>query len=416
MVSNMIPFFVAFLCAQQPLILHEPIAKTPEPVEVKATDGPTSGYDGGFFLRSEDGANELVIEGLFQVVIGVFDPSREPSRDVELKRFRPEFAGRLARVLRFKFEPKFTADDVELEEAWIGAEFCGGNSILRIGRYKVPFGLEEVRSRRHIDFPTFSIINQFSPAEDHGIFVVGMTESGFLEYGLGAYNGTGGGATTGSQDVAARFMVHPLAGRTSNGELQLGVAATTGSQQEAIGGTFIEGGAGLDLVRFSPNVMLDGRRTRLGFESAWFNGPWFCQGELLHQTEEISFSGFQREVSYRGGYLTISRSLTGEAKTFRGVTPERPHDFEKGTGRGAWTTALRYSQLRLDPMLRFGFTEPGQFTSRIRTLSLALNWIPNAHVILRNALIYSTYSDFIMLPGGQVNSELTFLMEVQMHF
>jgi len=413
----MIPFFVAIVAAQQPLLLHEPVATPVESPEVTALIEPTSGYDDGFFLRSEDGANELIIEGLFQVLFGLYSRDREPSSDVELKRFRPEFGGRLARVLRFKLETKFTENEVELEEAWVGVELCGGNSLLRVGRYKGTFGLEELRSRRNIDFPFFSILNQFSPAEDHGVFLEGMNESGFYEYGLGAYNGTGASDTTSSKDLSARLMVHPFAGQPSRGELQLGLAATIGSQQQAIGGNFIEGGAGLDLVQFSPGVMLAGQRLRVGFEGAWFHGPWFCQGELLHVSEELSLPGTKREVAYDGGYITLSRSLTGEVKSFRGVTPDQPHDFEQGHGRGAWTAALRYSQLHLDPdLLRFGFAVPGQFTDRIETWSLALNWFPNRHVILRNALVWSDFADRIALPDGGADAELSFVTEVQMHF
>ena len=47
----------------------------------------TSGYDDGFFLRSEDGANELVVGGLFQVLFSYHGSDRDPSTNVELKRF-----------------------------------------------------------------------------------------------------------------------------------------------------------------------------------------------------------------------------------------------------------------------------------------------------------------------------------------
>jgi hypothetical protein len=121
-----------------------------------------AGDDGqaeGFALRSADGRDELVIGGLFQVLGRLDDDGRDPRADAQLKRMRPELSGRVRGGFRFQLEPNFAEDGVELEEAWIGPElphFLGGGAQLQVGRGKAPFGLEEVRSRRHIDFPTFS--------------------------------------------------------------------------------------------------------------------------------------------------------------------------------------------------------------------------------------------------------------------
>jgi hypothetical protein len=128
-----------------------------------------SGYDEGFFIRSGDGSAEFRIEGLFQVLSRIGEPRREPSSDFQLKRMRPEFSGRFEDPFIFLPESNFGADETELQEAWIGAELGKMNDQLLIGRVKAPFGLEEVRSRRNIAFPQFSILNQFSPAEQHGV-------------------------------------------------------------------------------------------------------------------------------------------------------------------------------------------------------------------------------------------------------
>jgi phosphate-selective porin len=372
------------------------------------------GYD-GFFVRSADGANELVVEGLFQVLFAYHGRYRDPSTDVELKRFRPELSGRLARSLRFRFEPKFLEDEVELEESWIGVDLCGGDALLMLGRMKAPFGLEEVRSRRHIDFPTFSILNQFSPAEDHGAFLNGTSASGCFEYGVAAYNGTGTSDTTSSKDVALRAMVHPLAGRAGDAELQLGAAVTFGSQDEPIAGETIDNEVGLPVVVFAPGVALDGTRTRVGVEAAWFSGPWFAQGELLYLTQQLGRAGANRAATAAGAYLTVARTLTGERKTFAGVEPARPNDFDTRRGPGAWVLAARYSELRLDHTLD-PFAVPGTFTPEIKTASLALNWIPNRHAIVRHALVWSDYHQKVFVGGDSTDGELAFVIETQLHF
>jgi phosphate-selective porin OprO/OprP len=379
----------------------------------------SSGYDGGFFLRSEDGANELLVEGLLQTVAGVYDGDRDPSADIELKRMRPELSGKLADALRFRIEPKFTEDEVELEEAWAGTDVWGGEALLMIGRMKAPFNLEEVRSRRHIDFPLFSVINQFAPAEDHGFFLNGQTPSGVWEYGFALYNGTGESDTTSSKDVAARVMVHPFAEEADSAwrDLGLGLAATIGNQDEDVAGDSIENGIGLDMTTYAPGATLDGRRWRAGLEAVWFHGPWMLQGELLTMSQEMSSPADEADVAFRGGYVTVSHVLTGESKSFKGVVPDEPYDFKTGRGRGAWVAAVRLSSLSLDDDLDdAGLVEPGTFTDRNRNVSLALNWIANQHAIVRTALIHSRYDDAIDLGDGSDDKETALLVEFQLHF
>jgi len=384
-----------------------------------AREAPGAGYDDGFFIRSADGRSELVIEGLFQVVAGVFDGDREPGVDFQLKRMRPEFGGRVADALRFKLEPKFEEDGVELEEAWVGPRILGGRAQLMIGRMKAPFGLEEVRSRRHIDFPRFSILNQFSPAEDHGLFVNGRSPTERWEYGLAVYNGTGSSDSTSSKDVAARLMVHPFVGEAGDPleNLQLGVALTVGSQDETVGGDAVENALGLPVIEFAPGLRLDGTRLRAGLEAAWFRGPWFAQAEALAVVQEMSSAAADEDVSFRGVYVNVSRSLTGEAKSFSGVVPEAPFDFVTGQGRGAWVLASRLSLLAADEDLEdLGFATAGTFTDRILSVSLGLNWIPNRHAIVRTCVVYNDYADEVALDSGTSDGEVGLLVEWQSHF
>ncbi len=389
------------------------------PASSQSGEGPTLGYEDGFFVRSADGRNELVVEGLFQTVAGVFDGDRAVSSDFDLKRMRPELAGRVAETLRFKLEPNFAEDGVELEEAWVGLELSGGDALLMFGRMKSPFNLEEVRSRRHIDFPRFSILNQLAPAEDHGVFVNGRSPSGFWEYGFAAYNGTGTSDTNSSKDVAARLMGHPFVGRKDSclRNLQIGIAGTWGRQDEDVGGDAIDNSLGLPVIRFGPGLRLDGTRWRGGLELAWFRGPWFLQSELIAMEQEMSSTTAEDDIFLRGAYVNLSRVLTGEAKTFKGVVPERPFDFNAWSGRGAWVLAARVSELRADDdLMKAGFAVPGAFTDRIHSASLGLNWIPNEHAIVRNSIVYSIYDDDVLLDEGNDDRELGALIELQFHF
>jgi len=368
---------------------------------------------------SADGRSEIVLEGLFQITGSVLGRGRSPRAGFELTRMRPELAGVLDDSLRFRLEPKFTADDVELEEAWVGMNVLSDKGLLMVGRMKVPFGLEEVRSRRHIDFTRFSILNQFSPAEEQGLFLNGKNESGRWEYGLSATDGVESGDAEASVNLAGRVMLHPHAGEDASPwrNLQLGVGATTDAVHMDASGLHVENAAGQEVIRMAAGTRLNGDRLRLGFEAAWFDGPWFVQAEYLHVEQDMVGATGGADVSFAGSYLELAHVLTGESKSFKGVEPDQPFNPSTGTGRGAWVLTARLSELRSDEsLLSQGLVAPGTYTPAIRSLSLGLNWVMNRHMILRQALVHSVYSDDVLIDGRFEGGESAFLFGLQLHF
>jgi phosphate-selective porin len=273
---------------------------------------------------------------------------------------------------------------------------------MRVGRMKAPFGLEEIRSRRNIHFPRFSILNQFSPAEDHGVFVTG--EAGRFEYGYAIYNGTGGAEEDSGKDIALHGMWHSEEGGES--AWQLGAAATFGPQDRGVGGDAIDNAAGREVLEFAPGTSLHGDRVRLGLEAAWFHGPLMVQAELLQVEQEME-NGTAEDVSITGFYIDLARTLTGESLDFHG--PENPKE--------TWLAALRLSTLSIsDDLNAPGLLVPSTFTNRIDSVSLGLNWIPNSHMIIRNAWTHSWYGDTVSIGGENVDDEGLLTVELQLHF
>ena len=406
----------ARLCATA-LAISIPASLAPGQDPVTGT-APQAGYDGGFFVCSSDRRNELQIEGLFQFLGSAYSAERAPSSDFDVKRMRLEFTGKID-WMRAHLEPNFLPEGTEMEEAWIGFDLAGGNARVMLGRMKAPFGLEEVRSRRWIDFPRFSILNQFEPAEDHGVFLNGKTAAGTWEYGLAVYNGTGASDTNSSKDVAARAMWHPFAEDHGSAlqNLQVGIAATAGRQMTDVGGDTISNELKLPVIELASGAELDGGRARAGLEAAWYRGPWFAQAELMRIEQEMSLGATEETISFQGGYLTISRVLTGESKSFGPLKPDSPVDPARGTGRGAWVLAARYSDLEVDDDLgSLGFAAPGTFTDRIRTFSLGLNWVLNEHAMVRSALVHTKYDDAVPLGDGIADDEDAVVIEFQLSF
>jgi phosphate-selective porin OprO/OprP len=380
---------------------------------------PQVGYDDGFFLRSADDRYQLEINGRFQFDANAYGAEREPGSDFFLKKSRLEFSGRFPGGMRLHFEPNFLPEGTELEEAWIGCDLWGGDARLMFGRMKGPFGLEERSPQGFIDFSRFSIVHQFSPGEDQGVFLYGRTHDARFGYDLAVMNGTGGSDTNGSKDVGARGTWRPFAGDAGSSfeHLQLGVAATFGDQDTDLTGESVTNEPLLPVIRFANGLALDGERTRLGLEGVWYHGPWLAQAELLHVEEEMALGAASHSIGFSGGYATLSHVLTGEDRSFEPTLPRSPFDFENGRGRGAWILAARYSELHNDAELASaGFAQPGTFTDRIRTASIGLDWVPNRHVMLRNALVHTWYSNDVLLDSGSAGFENSLMIELQLDF
>jgi phosphate-selective porin OprO/OprP len=380
---------------------------------------PAFGYDDGFYWRTQDREYELKLSGRAQFDADFNGAQRIPESDLEVRRLRLEFEGRFPGGARFRFEPNFLPEGTEIEEGWLGFDVLQGDARLMFGRMKGPFGLEERSPQGNVDFPRFSILHQFSPQEDDGVFFYGHTHSNVLGYDLAVTNGTGGADTNGGKDIGGRLVLRPCA--TDEGaalqNLQFGVAATYGEQDADVGEDAIDDEARLPVIRYDDALRLDGERTRLGLESAWFHGPWFAQAEWARIEQQMTLASDTRRIGYEGAYLMLSRVLTGEDKSFGTTHPSRPFDLSQGTGRGAWIAAVRYSDLSSDTELQSaGFVEPGTYTHHIRTFSLGLDWVPNEFVILRNAWLHSSYSQDVVLDNGSADSQDAFVVELQLSF
>ncbi len=408
-------FLALFASSNDSLTLGGELQAAAKPDEER----PLFGYGDGFFLRTADGRYELDIEGRLQFDGAYYGGERRPQSDFILRRMRLEFTGTLPGEATFHFEPNFTADGVELEEAWLGWKVFDADARLMFGRMKAPFELEERAPQVNVDFARFSIVHQFAPAEDHGVFLYGTTPSKALDYEFAVYNGTGNSDTNSSKDVAARGVWHPFAGDAASSfeHLQIGAAATFGAQDDDVAGSAIENESKLPVLVFANGARLDGDRTRVGLESAWFSGPWMAQAELVCVRQAMSSVGSSDAIDFTGGYVDVSRVLTGEAKDFHAVHPRTPFDFRSGTGGGAWIVALRASELRCDSTLESGgYVAPGTFTDSIRTITLGLNWVPNEHVILRNSLSHTWYSDEVQFANGSAREENALIVELQFSF
>ena len=380
------------------------------------------GEEDGIFLRSADGAEELRIGTLFQVNANLFE-SGLADRDTELllRKMRLEFEGRIDRIFRFNFEPNFAEDEVELEEAWVGADL-GDDTLLMLGRMKEPFSLEEMSPTKHHDFVNFSLLSQFVPKEDHGVTLFGSAFEERLAYGAAIYNGTGGDELNSDKDVAGRLVWKPFAGSDDeavNG-LQFGGSATYGVAEQAIGMHELKTEARVPFLSYLPGSMLDGRRVRLGAEAAWLSGPFGFNGEIIRVEEMAAGAGGRGNVVTTGWYAAATWVVTGEEKTFEGVWPARPvfRSEEQGaSGTGALQLAFRASELRLgDALAGLGLVAPASHPGEVRSYDLGLNWYLTYHARMKLHFLHTRYGRDIPFGGDVRGSENAVLLQFQINF
>lgn len=362
-----------------------------------------AGYEGGFYIGGKDA--RLTIEGLLQVNARAFERNGPHESEFELRRFRLEFTGEFYERWLFHIEPKFTETEVDLEEAWVGAQF--GNHLLMVGRMKEPFSFEEMGSQRHMDMLNFSILTQFVPAEDHGITVFGSFN--ILQYQVGFYNGTGGDDTTSDKDVASRLVLHPWRG------LQFGGAVTFGREDIDISGGELRTEARVAWAEYLPGTQIDGERVRLGAEAAFLEGPIAVTAELIQVREE--FNG--TTVRFTGGYVQASYVLTSESKKWKGdpvriwkgVSPERP--FLKDPDIGAWQVVARWSRLVLDDELAPFLTN---FPESVDSYTIGINWYANDFVKIKVNYLRTVYENAIVVAGYRHDAEDVVLFQFQLMF
>jgi phosphate-selective porin OprO/OprP len=362
-----------------------------------------AGYDGGFYVKGKDA--QFTVEGLLQMNATAFEREAAHESEFVLRRMRLEFSGEFYDRWLFHIEPKFAADGVELEEAWVGFQI--DTHRFMFGRMKEPFSWEEVGSQRHMDMLNFSILNQLVPAEDHGITVQGNFD--FLEYGAGFYNGTGGDDTTSDKDGALRLAAHPWRG------LQFGGAATFGREDIDVAGEELKTEARVPWAEYLPATVIKDERVRLGAEAAILEGPLAATAELMQIREEVNGS----TVSFKGGYLQASYVLTGEGKAWKGegirhwkgVTPARP--FLRDPDLGAWQLVARWSRLLLDDDLA---PFVSNFPERIDSYTFGVNWYANDFVKVKVNYLRTVYEENIVLAGHTRDNEDALLFQFQLMF
>ena len=261
---------------------------------------------------------------------------------------------------------------------------------IQVGRFKIPFGLEELTGIFTVNFVERSLIaSELSPARDRGVMVHGRLAKDIIAYETGIFRRDGDSTRFAGPSVdrtwAGRVVLTPW--ENDSGVLhsaQIGLNATSGSLFEGLYG--MRGRTLSGSVFFEP-VYVKGQRTRLGIDGRWTPGPVLIQAEYIRVTDERNGQGLGDvdlpDAISEGWYLAGTWVVTGENKSGGSVNPSRSFPTE---GMGALELAARIEELK------FGSNGTGDeppfanpraaniLPNRDRILTLGVNWYLNQFV------------------------------------
>jgi len=261
----------------------------------------------------------------------------------------------------------------------------------KVGKFKVPFGMEENTSEDHLDFATRSQVSDYlAGGRERGAMLHGkFLEGKRIEYEAGVFRYDGEnsdiqGIPTAGRTYAARVSGEPLryvkALPKTIRHTYLGVAATTGRLFEGQNGLH---GQTLSNLTYFDHVFVNGFRRRTGVELAWAEGPFGIKGEYIRMSEQRKGQGIREndlpDKITRGWYVTGSWVALGKMKS-KGTEPRDP--FLTGKGFGAVELAARLDVLTFYSASRTGFASRSPRAANIlpnsdRTWTFGTTWYIN---------------------------------------
>lgn len=354
-------------------------------------------------LRFEEPALRFHIGGRFHLDGAVFDDDASSiDNDVEVRRGRVYFSGRLFEDLSFKVEYDFADDRSGWRNLWVRYEPFK-RAWIRGGNFVAPFGLEDVSSSNYSTFIERGLPSAIAPAYGTG------GEVHYRSY-------FGDNYRTQRWSITSSFTVPPLddpdddlSHRSDHWAVTSRVTYAPIARKTCVihfGGSVeyrnLDSGSDYRIrsraeSHLAPAFLNTGKLTDVdetlafGAEAAAVLGPVSIQGEYMWVSLDRSDNP---DPDFGGWYAQASWTLTGESRrysrrsgTFRGIDPKRKW--------GAVELAARYSTLDLNDSGVSGGDEDN--------ITAGLNWY-----IRRNLRLMFNYIHVMAHPagGGRDNPEI----------
>ena len=344
----------------------------------------------------------------------------QPEDQIFFRRARIFIRGTLYKFVTFKAEYDFAGEDATFTDVYLGLQDIPYLGEFLVGRFKVPFGLEELTSSRFVTFQERSLpIEAFAPSRELGFYVGNTLLDERMTW---AFSVTRVGESTdavfdakgSSKDinVTARLTGLPWFADKGRQLVHLGFAYAFRSFIDEEGDNLArfrtrpEARIGEDRgLRFVDTDQFGAKSGHLfGVEGAFVWGPFSLQGEAILATgfdgvglvgEDTFDKDEIEDATLFGYYVFLSYFLTGEHRpystssgTFDRPRPKR--NFLRG-GAGAWEVAVRFSSIDLSDAN--AFTDDARDGGKEYNFTFGLNWYLNPNTRVTFNYIYGMVDD-----------------------
>jgi phosphate-selective porin OprO/OprP len=324
------------------------------------------------------------------------DPEVAPD-DVDFRRFRVSLEGRIYDDLEYEVDVSALDSDNPWRDVFLNYRKFRPAQV-QAGKFKIPFGLDQLTSEFSHDFIERSLIGtQIAPGRDKGVMVHGRVAGDRLRYQGGWFLHDGDNSLFVEDLEQNEFLEEPPVDNTIAGRveltpweptrgllrrLQFGANFTRGVIADGLFG--MRGRTVREFTFFEP-MYVSGDRVRLGVDALWTPGPFSVSAEYNRLTDQRNGQGVGDvdlpDVIAQGWYLAGTWALTGERKA-GGIEPRHPL-FQGGAG--AVEVVARFDELRFSSDGTGGeppFTNPRAaniLPNRDRVVTLGSNWYLNRY-------------------------------------
>jgi len=389
-------------------------------------DFVTASADKGFSIQSGDGAFSLKLRAYLHVDGRFFleDPPSGDGTEFLLRRIRPVIEATVYKYYKARVMPDFAGSNTSLQDAYAETAFdfpING----RIGKYKAPVGLERLQSATSLLFPERGLPTNLVPNRDIGAQLQGVLGEGLFEYQAGVFDGTPDGGSVNndvddSKEFAGRLWLRPLKNvGPAFAELGVGFAGTYGkkSGEPTAGNSQVASyrtSGQQNFFSYGGTVIADGTHFRLAPQAYWYVGPFGVLTEYVRSSQEVSVPGDDATIDNDAWQVAGSWLVTGEANSYKGITPSHNLSFDGG-GLGALELVARVGGLEVDGAAFPVFANPDTSAKEALNVGAGVNWYWNRAVKISAAYEHTSF-DGGATGGGDRDDEDIVFTRVQLAF
>jgi phosphate-selective porin OprO/OprP len=387
----------------------------------------------GLGFQSADGANTAQMTGRVHWDARQF--AQGPYQDrMEVRRARFGIRGQIAKDFKYEFIGDFGINgssstlnqDIGMSNTTTQTDvfyvdYAGIKDVsVRLGRFKMPYSLEQLTSSNNIDTIERSLTGQgegeLIPAKETGAMVFGSPMSG-VTYAVAASRGrTRTTAATSTADYIGRFTANmgQLTGNTSI-VAHLGLGYSLG--EAASGTTMVSGRTEAreeDAYMTGSALTSIATRTRSGQEFAVAYDAFKLQAEQFNVRYDETAGG-QRQI--KGNYVQAVWNITGEphnysntAGTFGGLKVKTP--FTMNGGSGAWQLVIRHSTL--DGSL--ANVTLSTKTTGASAWTYGINWVMNENARVMLNYVRTSFDTAVLQTGQYLYNQDAIVLRGQLAF